>query len=147
MVLSTVSWAFAERQRQSVKRKQKLLFNLRGLNPFYHICAVKVTRLSYQQKTLILWLRNQGDYTAHDMDRWSGMPPDSLWAKWFGGIIAPAAILSVATRVIPTRSCSAAACCSLRCFCTPTTSGGTPECLLICTKPARQYHCWASAFS
>jgi hypothetical protein len=50
-----------------------------------------------------MWLRNQGDYTAHDMDRWSGMPPDSLWAKWFGGIIAPAAILSVATRVIITQ--------------------------------------------
>lgn len=40
-----------------------------------------------------MWTRNQGDYTVQDIDRWSSPPPDTMWAKWFGGIIAPALIL------------------------------------------------------
>ncbi len=40
-----------------------------------------------------MWTRNQGDYVVQDMDRWSSPPPDTLWAKWFGGIVAPALIL------------------------------------------------------
>lgn len=51
-----------------------------------------------------MWTRNQGDYTVQDMDRWSSPPPDTMLAKWFGGIIAPALILWLASYAIIART-------------------------------------------
>lgn len=33
--------------------------------------------------------REYGEYMIRDVERWSGMPPSSPWAKWFGGVVAP----------------------------------------------------------
>jgi len=49
-----------------------------------------------------MWTRNQGDYTAQDIERWSNAPPDSIWAKWCGGFILPLLILWPAVHAIIT---------------------------------------------
>lgn len=46
------------------------------------------------------WTRNQGDYTVADIDRFSDPPPDSFWAKWFGGVIFPLIFLWVGTHTV-----------------------------------------------
>lgn len=51
-----------------------------------------------------MWTRNLVDYTVQDIDRWSSPPPDTMWAKWFGGIIAPALILWPALCAIITKT-------------------------------------------
>jgi len=43
-----------------------------------------------------MWNSNQSYHTVQDIDRWSSPPPDTLWAKWFGGIIFPSLILWLA---------------------------------------------------
>ena len=47
-----------------------------------------------------MWTRNRGDYTVQEIDRWSSPPPDTIWAKWFGGIVAPALVLWPALHAI-----------------------------------------------
>ena len=51
-----------------------------------------------------MWTRNQGDHTIQDIERWSGPPPDSFWAKWFGGLIVPVVVLVPGIRTIVTRT-------------------------------------------
>lgn len=51
-----------------------------------------------------MWTRNQGDYTVRDIGRWSSPPPDTMWARWFGGIITPVLILWPALYVIITKT-------------------------------------------
>ena len=36
-----------------------------------------------------LWKRPIGKQYADLADAWSGDPPDSAWAKWFGGVVCP----------------------------------------------------------
>ena len=45
-----------------------------------------------------MWTRSQGDCTVSDIDRMSGLPPDTFWAKWCGGAIFPLLILWPALR-------------------------------------------------
>ena len=49
------------------------------------------------------WARNQGDYTVADIDRWSSPPPDTFWAKWFGGVVFPVILLTVGISMILVR--------------------------------------------
>ena len=47
-----------------------------------------------------MWTRSQGDYTVADADRFSGPPPDTFWAKWFGGVVFPLIGLAIGISMI-----------------------------------------------
>jgi len=46
-----------------------------------------VVRPTNKRMEMGFWTRNIGDYFVADVDRFSDPPPDSFWAKWFGGVI------------------------------------------------------------
>lgn len=81
-------------RRESGSRGAPLCYDNKGFN-------FETLRMKKKKN---MWTRPQWEYTIADIDRWSNWPPETIWAKWCGGVVFPGLVLWPAMHAILTKS-------------------------------------------